>query len=362
MAYDLAGANGLVNCNVVTEARRRLQLRKEPSNSDKKNGNDEKITNQIRTKKRKHLRKERRVERSEQDGGDDIVPADGTGSGSGDVLAIDAEPIDVSIADQYQCESQPQDTNGSPPKSVCTPMRGYMTAWLAHDADPLVNERSLLSLIEKGMQSGSYTTPILATDPNSTVGSDPIAIINLHYIGPRDTKNDGVSSIEQGNETDNAELEANNPPFLAIGFSVFFTALALAALLGLYVLRKRRREAGLADDAHLDNGANNANANHANRAPVVMMEDPDDIHLLPATEKFDMRSIHDDEDESSARTEDYEEDETFSDRSGSRRSDDDGDGSDVCRDGDVENSASMFSSSLAAMGVASTVVTNMGSD
>lgn len=124
------------------------------------------------------------------------------------------------------------------------------------------------------------------------------------------------------------------------------------------MVRKRRREARLADDADFENGANAANAN---RGPVVMMEDPDDIHLLPATEKFDMRSIHDDEDESSARTEDYEEDETFSDRSGSRRSDGDGDGSDVCRDGDVENSASMVSSSLAAMGVASTVVTNMGS-
>lgn len=102
MAYDLAEASGLVNCNVVNEARRTLQLRNEPRNSDMKNGNDEKKTRESRTKKRRHLRNERRVKGSEQDGEDESALANGTGGGSGDVLAIDAEPIDISIADQ--CE------------------------------------------------------------------------------------------------------------------------------------------------------------------------------------------------------------------------------------------------------------------
>ncbi len=107
MEYDLAEANGLVNCSVVDRARRTMQMWQHQSGNDRMNAKEEK-NNEERMKKRRHLRKGRSVQESGQEGGDESAPAAPSGSGSGEVLAINAEPIDVSIADQ--CEFCPFDS------------------------------------------------------------------------------------------------------------------------------------------------------------------------------------------------------------------------------------------------------------
>ena len=199
-------------------------------------------------------------------------------------------------------------------------MRGYMTAWLQPNADMIVTEQKILSLIRKGMEDDTYT--------NNEVQK-------LSYIGVRDTKDGSVSSTVTNEAKKKTELESKNPPLLAIGLAVFFFALALTVAFTLYV--KRRRNSSEAIQETLS------------PPPPTSAIDPDDINLLPSHEKMDMRSVH--SAESDVSTEDATEAYTHEEDRQERVED----------DLEEQQQRATAGSTLAAMGVASTVVTNMSS-
>ena len=218
----------------------------------------------------------------------------------GEVVALSSEPVDDSLSGKCT----PAQTNLS-----CTPMRGYMTAWLPPQSSNTESvEVQLLTLIEDGMADDSYT--------NSDV-------VKAVYVGERDDgASDGAivaddagagtgndASPDMGSTTNNAvaakgtetnELEAESgPPLLAIGLSLFFIAFAMAIFLGVYIRRKRRSQ--YFTDGPNDMGNSNslaAQAALANNDHQPEADPEDDIHLLPTHDKMDMRSVYSDETES----------------------------------------------------------------
>lgn len=228
-------------------------------------------------------------------------------------------------------------------------MRGYMTAWLQPNADMTIHETHIQSLIQQGMENDAYISkdiPKLSyigiRDTTST--SDPTATNTTVVAGVAEEANKGTTASGA------LESDDNKPPALTIGLTVFFVAFAVvAALVAMYV--KRRKGSTMTTRGPIREEEDSAGLSPLPPPPAPVMMDPDDVNLLPATEKFDMRSIHSvDSDELSNTddTEDYMDDEVVVD---------------TLEDFDLEdgknNRRRTAGSSLAAMGVASTVVTSL---
>ena len=200
----------------------------------------------------------------------------------------------------------------------CTPMRGYMTAWLppGSEGDDAVRkaiaEAEILSFIEGGMTSDSYT-------------SDDV--VKVAYVGARVGRDDGGSSAQGGKDgggdvggigsdaavvgsAANAETTTTNGggggggrPLVAGGIALFVLAVAIAVLLAAYNRRRRR--------TFSDGPGGDGDGLRGDPAPApasVAARDPDDVRLLPSPDKLDMRSVHSADDYAStsdADTENY---------------------------------------------------------
>ena len=235
--------------------------------------------------------------------------------------------------------------------STCTPIRGYMTAWLPDstttDGTAQV-ESELLSFIEDGMISDSYVSDDVVkvayvgdreddvedgspqdgadTQDGGTAG-DSTSDSTGDADNSSNTADSGTTGASGGNSNpavniptdpssngedlavDNSkssqELEAseNGPPLLAIGLSLFFVAFALAIVLGVYVRRKRRNRRYFSDGPNESNIAAQALEVDVEQPPA----DPDDMQLLPSPDKMDMRSVFSSEqDVAELETENYE--------------------------------------------------------
>lgn len=219
-----------------------------------------------------------------------------------EVVALDSAPVDERVVDDYECVvsvNLDSFTN-------CTPMIGYMTAYHPNSSNADETQAQLLALIENGMQNDLYTND---------------DVIKASYVGQRE---DDASQEEQssqdgnvgdGNRGGNANAATGGPnldgakgtettdgsdtgglpgglPLLAIGIAVILLALTLAVLLVVY-LRKMRRSR-LYTDGPNDMGNNDPNSLAAQDAE--MPSDPDDVQLLPALDKLDMRSVHSESD------------------------------------------------------------------
>lgn len=141
------------------------------------------------------------------------------------ILALDSKPVDVSVADASECVTTVVDESGS-----CTPIKGFMTAYVEPNSDAEAANTKLLSLIEEGMASGAYT------DDN---------IIKTSYIGTRsvaiagdtvdDTKIPVISEIQV------LPLNEKDPPILAIGLSAFLLVFAALMLLCAFFVHRRKK-------------------------------------------------------------------------------------------------------------------------
>ena len=141
-----------------------------------------------------------------------------------DILALDSKPVDVSVANTSECVTKEVDKTGS-----CTAIKGFMTAYVDSNSDAEGAKTKLLSLIEEGMASSTYTDDdIIKT---SYIGSRPVAVAGDVVD---DTKVPVVSEIQA------VPLKEKDPPTLAIGISVFL--LGFAALVLLYAFFMHRSE------------------------------------------------------------------------------------------------------------------------
>ena len=226
-----------------------------------------------------------------------------------------------------ECEVQVQLAEGQ--DSTCTPIRGYMTAWLPDSStadDTAQVESELLSFIEDGMVSDMYVSddvvkvayigdreedvedgsPQDGADDADTQNGDKTGESNTSgSTGDADNSSNTADSGTSGaiptdpssngedlavdNSKSSQELEAseNGPPLLAIGLSLFFVAFALAIVLGVWVRRKRRNRRYFSDGPNESNIAAQALEVDVEQPPA----DPDDMQLLPSPDKMDMRSV-----------------------------------------------------------------------
>eukprot|EP00571_Detonula_confervacea_P010900 CAMPEP_0172303724 /NCGR_PEP_ID=MMETSP1058-20130122/5235_1 /TAXON_ID=83371 /ORGANISM="Detonula confervacea, Strain CCMP 353" /LENGTH=700 /DNA_ID=CAMNT_0013014667 /DNA_START=128 /DNA_END=2230 /DNA_ORIENTATION=- len=264
-----------------------------------------------------------------------LITCDNGGSGpkrrylrslkQGEVVALDSAPVDESMADTYECQV-PVNLSSS---TSCTPLRGYMTAWLPNSSsteEADTTETQLLALIQNGMTSDLYTNK---------------NVVKVAYVGVRQedgnggptqdgTTQDGTQDGSQsdnstGNNSDNntsgnglevdgakesesgdpsQELESNGPPFLAIGISLFCIAFALAIALGVFIRRKRRKQYFSEGPASSDNDMGNQSL-AAQAALTSDSNDLDDVQLLPSPDKLDMRSLYSEDMSTDVETENY---------------------------------------------------------
>ena len=145
--------------------------------------------------------------------------------------------------------------------------------------------------------SNAGTVPSDSSDPTTTDKNgegQSVAVDSSAGLDPN-----GSSS-----SSSNASLEPNNgnddgPPLLAVGLSLFFIAFALATILGVYIRRKRRNKRFFSDGPD-DMNNNNNNTSLAAQAALAVdtakLADPDDVQLLPSPDKLDMRSVYSSED------------------------------------------------------------------
>jgi len=219
-----------------------------------------------------------------------------------EMVALDSAPVDERVVDDYECVvSVNLDSS-----TTCTPMRGYMTAYHPNSSSPDETQAQLLALIEHGMQNDSYTND---------------DVVKASYVGQRedDASQEEQSSqdgnVDDGNGGGNANAATGGPnldgakgtettdgantgglpgglPLLAIGIAIILLALSLAVLLVVYLRKKRRSR--LHTDGPNDMGNNDPNSLAAQDAE--MPSDPDDVQLLPAMDKLDMRSVHSESD------------------------------------------------------------------
>ena len=107
------------------------------------------------------------------------------------------------------------------PNSNCTPISGFMTAYLGADSDEEATKAAILQHIQQGMESGDYLTN---------------EIIKTSFIGmSRPARDNSVAAVglgEQGNR--------DTQPSFVIGISVVLVA--FVALIGLGVLHKKERK------------------------------------------------------------------------------------------------------------------------
>eukprot|EP00984_Skeletonema_dohrnii_P007257 scaffold2632_cov136-Skeletonema_dohrnii-CCMP3373.AAC.2 len=133
-----------------------------------------------------------------------------------DVMALDSQPVDVNVANTYECQDQDID-----PKLTCTPISGFMTAYLGPESDEEARKTAILSSVEKGMELGTY---------------EDNEIIKVTYIGTRSNRDDMTSTelrLEQ-------QTSLSNESSLAIGLSAFF--LVFAALVSFVALNNREKK------------------------------------------------------------------------------------------------------------------------
>jgi len=215
-----------------------------------------------------------------------------------EVVALDSAPVDERVVNDYECVVSVNLESST----TCTPMRGYMTAYHSNTSNADETHAQLLALIENGMQNDLYTND---------------DVVKASYIGVRD---DDASQEEQssqdgnvgdGNGGGNINAATGGPnldgakgtettdgsdtgglPLLTIGIAVTLLALALAVILVVY-LRKKRRSM-LFTDGPNDMGNNDPTSLAAQDAEIP--SDPDDVQLLPALDKLDMRSVHSESD------------------------------------------------------------------
>ena len=141
------------------------------------------------------------------------------------ILALDSKPADVSVASISECATQVVDETIS-----CTPISGFMTAFVEPNTDAEGAKVKLLSLIEDGMASGKYN------DDN---------IIETSYIGSRPVK--GADEVVDDinfplmSEIKVVPLEKKGPPTVAIAISVFLLGFAALVLLYEFVAHKPKK-------------------------------------------------------------------------------------------------------------------------
>ncbi|KAK1741444.1 hypothetical protein QTG54_007922 [Skeletonema marinoi] len=133
-----------------------------------------------------------------------------------DVMALDSQPVDVNVANTYECQDQDID-----PNFTCTPISGFMTAYLGPESDEEASKTAILSSVEQGMELGTY---------------EDNEIIKVTYIGTRSNRDDMTSTelrLEQ-------QTSLSNESALAIGLSAFF--LVFAALVSFIALNNREKK------------------------------------------------------------------------------------------------------------------------
>ena len=142
--------------------------------------------------------------------------------------------------------------------------------------------------------SNAGTVPSGSSDPTTTDKNgegQSVAVDSSAGLDPN-----GSSS-----SSSNASLEPNNgnddgPPLLAVGLSLFFIAFALAIILGVYIRRKRRNKRFFSDGPDDMNNNTSLAAQAALAVDTAKPADPDDVQLLPSPDKLDMRSVYSSED------------------------------------------------------------------
>jgi len=300
---------------------------------------------------------------------------------AGDLLAVGSNPEDESLSDQCklfivylffsclcftvyavifahisslflinidECEVQVQLAEGQ--DSTCTPIRGYMTAWIPDSStadDTTQVESELLSFIENGMISDMYVSDDVvkvayvgdreddvddgspqdgaddadtqdggttggsdisdstgdADNSSNTAGSGSSGNTDLVVTSPSDPSSKEDLAVDNSKSSQELEASENGPPLLAIGLSLFFVAFALAIVFGVYVRRKRRNRRYFSDGPNESNIAAQALEVDVEQPPA----DPDDMQLLPSPDKMDMRSVFSSEqDVAELETENYE--------------------------------------------------------
>ena len=119
------------------------------------------------------------------------------------------------------------------PNRTCTPISGFMTAYLGPGSDKEASIAAMLAHVEQGMESGTYLNN---------------EIIKVSFIGTRSSKKDGgmtTAELGVGQET--------NDQSLAIGLSVFF--LGFAALIGFTVMHTRKKKKRHSNNSDTSAGA-----------------------------------------------------------------------------------------------------------
>lgn len=258
-----------------------------------------------------------------------------------DVLCLDECTDQAAAAVATTSRSSTSSNN-----NYCTPMRGKMTAYLPStiSADELSQkELELLSYIESDMSS--YTSEDIS---------------NVVYIGSRPTTTTSTSTSDSANSVGgvivgNTAIVTPSESGSKSGISLLIGGIVLSivaiALIIMLVVYKRRR-------SHSNHQAeNDNNFHHSGEAGGGggQLRDPDDIQLLPNPDKLDLRSV-------------YSKDSIFSDADTENYSyvDDVGEEVDYIdraidyMDDTIANGGSntnIKSSELAALGMASTLVT-----
>eukprot|EP00986_Skeletonema_menzelii_P018412 scaffold26636_cov153-Skeletonema_menzelii.AAC.23 len=94
-----------------------------------------------------------------------------------DIIALDSKPVDLNVADTYECMDI-----GTDPNLTCTPISGVMTAYLEPGSDEEASKTvtAILSAVEQGMESGTYVNN---------------EIIKVSYIGTRSNRDDMSETV-----------------------------------------------------------------------------------------------------------------------------------------------------------------------
>lgn len=186
-------------------------------------------------------------------------------SNGDDVVALDSDPTDK-VLEGRSCTTEITDEN-----TICTPVRGYMTVWSEGD-----DASSVLQSIESGMENGNYQSD---------------NVIKMVYMGVPTEEELHTETAEVTIDTnaaqvidDSTDSSSSMSIFLPVGISIFALALACIAV---FIIRRRKH-----DDRDGPKQERSEPLQSQLQAPPTMDLD-DDINLLPSMGKLDMSPIND---------------------------------------------------------------------
>mmetsp|Transcript_31076 Transcript_31076/g.57595 ORF Transcript_31076/g.57595 Transcript_31076/m.57595 type:complete len:339 (+) Transcript_31076:222-1238(+) len=199
------------------------------------------------------------------------------------LVGVGSDPVDEEDSTHTECEVDVDSIESS----KCTPMNGYMTAWVSETDNRRLSESDIYTAIETYTnnyaiaEGGVLAISYIGTRPAATLDADE-SIAAVPFISS--------ATREDGTRDDLASTNPKMSPGAIAGIVIASSVVvALLTMVALIIVKKRRTM----EDTEEREMSNDSNADNS----LVMIDDDDEEQLSQFKEDMSKAAFHDDGDD-----------------------------------------------------------------